>query len=282
MRRTNLIFSVHLFSSSLNSDFILLLISDKHRYFHFQLYITSRLRYTQDKIMKQTLKKPDQLACIPREIMLRSAMRRLENVDDEIRAGYNIIRKEHKTVTIFGSARTPEGHPDYEAARKAANRLAKEGYTIVTGGGRGIMEAANRGAIEAGGESIGFNIVLPHEQQLNPYTTKSLAFSHFSPRKIVMTLFADAYIYFPGGFGTLDELSEILTLIQTHKIQKAPVILMDNRGDDFWKPFDAFVRNVMLHEDKVISLGDEKLYTITNDTTRAVGIVKANQQYCNH
>lgn len=233
--------------------------------------------------MKMTKnKQPTDITCASREILLDAAMMRLNHIDDEVRPGYQIVKKQHKTVTIFGSARTPEDHPDYQAARTVAGRLAEEGYSIITGGGLGIMEAANRGAYEAGGSSIGFNITLPHEQRLNDYTTENYAFKHFSPRKIVMTLFADAYIYFPGGFGTLDELTEILTLIQTHKIYKAPVILMDNRGDDFWQPFDEFVRRVMLEEDKVISPGDEKLYTITDNIEEAVAIVKANRQYCQH
>lgn len=220
--------------------------------------------------------------CIPREIMLQSTVLRLGNVDDEIRQGYEIIRKQHKTVTVFGSARTPETAPDYIAAQTLGARLAQEGYSVVTGGGHGIMEAANRGAFEAGGNSIGFNIRLPHEQQLNPYTTESFQFHYFAPRKIVMTLFADAYIYFPGGFGTLDELSEILTLIQTHKTHKAPVILIDDADGNFWKPFDTFVRSSLLEKEHLISPGDESLYTITNSIEEAIDLVKANRSYCDH
>lgn len=220
--------------------------------------------------------------CIPREIMLQAAMMRLDGIDEEVRAGYEIVRKQHKTITIFGSARTPEGHPDYNIARETARALAKEGYAVITGGGHGIMEAANRGAFEAGGSSIGFNITLPHEQKLNPYITESFAFRHFSPRKIVMTLFADAYIFFPGGFGTFDELCEILTLTQTHKIYAAPIILMDSTDSAFWTPFDDMVKNLLLHEDHVISPGDEGIYTITNDITKAVALVKANKRYCQH
>lgn len=223
-----------------------------------------------------------EVKCIPREIMLQAAMMRLEGIDEEVRAGYEVVRKQHKTVTVFGSARTPEGHPDYEIARNTAHALAKEGYSVITGGGHGIMEAANRGAFEAGGSSIGFNITLPHEQLLNKYVTESFAFKHFSPRKIVMTLFADAYIFFPGGFGTFDELSEILTLTQTHKIYAAPIILMDSTDSNFWAPFDDMVRNLLLKEDHVISPGDEGIYTITNNIDKAVKLVKANKRYCQH
>ncbi len=206
-------------------------------------------------------------------------MIRLGSVDEELQAGYNVIRKYHKTVTVFGSARTPEGERYYEAARLAGQKLAEQGYAIITGGGHGIMEAANRGAYEADGDSIGFNITLPHEQTLNRYTTDSLSFSHFSPRKIAMTLYADAYVYFPGGFGTLDEMMEILTLIQTGKTGKAPVILY---GTEFWKPLDQFIRTQMLEKERLISAGDELLYHITDDVNEVVRLARANKTYCDH
>lgn len=231
---------------------------------------------------KQLMKpKPDehqQSACVPRDIVLQAAMLRLGNIDEEVQAGYNILRKYHKTVTIFGSARTLEDNPDYIRAQEMAKKLALNGYTVVTGGGHGIMRAANQGAFEAGGSSIGFNISLPHEQTLNQYTTESYAFAHFAPRKIVMTLYADAYIYFPGGFGTMDELTEILTLIQTGKTNKAPVILM---GHSFWDAFDQLARNdLLLH--KTIAEVDLSLYTITDDVDEALTIVKSNKTYCEY
>lgn len=206
-------------------------------------------------------------------------MFRLGSVDDELQAGYNVVRKYHKTVTVFGSARTPEGERYYEAARLMSHKLAENGYAIITGGGHGIMEAANRGAMDADGDSIGFNIALPHEQTLNEYTTESLSFSHFSPRKIAMTLYADAYVYFPGGFGTLDEMMEILTLIQTGKTSKAPVILY---GVEFWKPLDTFIKTSMLEKERLISAGDELLYHITDDINEVVKLVRANKTYCDH
>ena len=222
--------------------------------------------------------------CIPRDIMLQAAMIRLGDIDREIQSGYNILRRFHKTVTIFGSARTPEHDKYYEAAVAVSQKLASKGYAIVSGGGWGIMSAANeganiavqKGAREAGGESIAFNIKLPHEQTLNPYATESYEFQHFAPRKIVMTLYADAYIYFPGGFGTLDELSEIITLIQTGKTNRAPIILY---GHEFWDKFDDFVKNSMLKH-KMISTGDEKLYTITDNINKVVNLVLANKTYC--
>jgi uncharacterized protein (TIGR00730 family) len=224
--------------------------------------------------------------CIPRDIALQAAMIRLGNIDEEIQAGYNIIRKYHKTVTVFGSARTSVDDPYYQLAEEISTRLAGAGYAIVSGGGNGIMGAANqgahiaaqKGASKVGGESIGFNIKLPHEQTLNSYTTINYEFAHFAPRKIVMTMYADAYIYFPGGFGTLDELTEILTLIQTGKTLRSPIILV---GRDFWSDFDAFVKKQLLRRG-LISTGDEDLYTITDNPAKVVELVKSNTTYCDH
>lgn len=225
-------------------------------------------------------------SCAPRDILMQAAMIRLGEVDHEINEGYNILRKYHKTVTIFGSARTPKDDKYYQQAAMLAEKLAHLGYAIVSGGGFGIMSAANEGAHiavqegakKAGGESIAFNIKLPHEQQLNPYATEAYEFQHFAPRKIVMTLFANAYIYFPGGFGTLDELTEILTLIQTGKTIKAPVILV---GSDFWRHFDKFVTETMSSHG-TISPGDENLYKITDDLDEVIRLVESNQTYCDH
>lgn len=215
--------------------------------------------------------------CIPRDIVLQAAMLRLGNIDQEVQNGYNIVRKYPKTVTIFGSARTPSDSEDYANAREVASRLVHEKYAVITGGGHGIMGAANQGAFEAGGASIGFNITLPNEQTLNQYTTENYGFSHFAPRKIAMTLYADAYIYFPGGFGTLDELTEILTLIQTGKTNKAPIILF---GSQFWSAFDQLARNALLAHGS-IKEEDLSLYTITDSIDEVVRIVKNNTTYCN-
>ncbi|HRJ06290.1 MAG TPA: TIGR00730 family Rossman fold protein [Candidatus Saccharibacteria bacterium] len=221
----------------------------------------------------------NETVCVPRDIVLQAAMIRLGSVDEELEAGYNVIRKYHKTVTVFGSARVSEGSRYYEAARLVGEKLAEHNYAVITGGGHGIMEAANRGAFESKGDSIGFNIALPHEQTLNKYTTASLSFSHFSPRKIAMTLYADAYVYFPGGFGTMDEMMEILTLIQTGKTSKAPIILY---GSDFWHPLDQMIRQTLLEEERLISPGDELLYTITDDVNEVIKLVRANKTYCDH
>lgn len=234
-----------------------------------------------------TTKTDIETACIPREIALQAAMFRLGDVSKEIEAGYEILRKYHKTVTIFGSARTPVDNPYYQATKDTAERLAHKGYAVVSGGGHGIMSAANeganvavqKGAREAGGESIAFNIKLPHEQTLNEYATESYEFQHFAPRKIVMTLYAEAYLFFPGGFGTLDELMEILTLLQTSKATRVPVILY---GSDFWNDLDSFVKKHMLEEQKTISPGDENLYTITDNIDEMISIIESSNVYCRH
>lgn len=217
-------------------------------------------------------------ACILRAAAMKAAADRLSNVNDEIKSGYEVIKKYNKTVTIFGSARTQEDDPYYQQAQLLASKLAHRHYAIISGGGHGIMEAANRGAFEAKGNSIGFNITLPFEQTLNPYTTESYEFAHFAPRKIVMTLYANAYIYFPGGFGTLDELSEILTLIQTGKTTPAPIILF---GSEYWSRFDDFVQQSMKSM-QLISQDDDKLYTITDDIDQVIKIIETNDTYCSH
>lgn len=180
------------------------------------------------------------------------------------------------TVTIFGSARTKENYKYYKKARELSKKLAAEGFTPVTGGGGGIMEAGNRGAFESGGESVGFNIVLPNEQTLNAYTTRNLSIGHFFSRKVLLTFNAEAYVCFPGGFGTLDELFEILTLIQTKKMPMAPVILI---GESFWKPLDKFIKNQLLMNGMIDS-GDEHLYKVTDSLDYAVEKIKTYCKTC--
>lgn len=200
---------------------------------------------------------------------------RLSRIDREFKDGFDIVNQHSNTVTIFGSARFKEGNEHYEQARAVAAALAKEGYTIATGGGGGIMEGGNRGAFEAGGQSLGFNITLPHEQVLNPYTTDSMPFHYFFTRKVVLTFGAQAYVYFPGGYGTLDELFEVMTLMQTNKIPHVPIILV---GTKFWNGLDTFIREHLLAGDETISAGDEAIYTITDSVDEVVELMKTARQ----
>ncbi|MBQ69459.1 TIGR00730 family Rossman fold protein [Candidatus Saccharibacteria bacterium] len=197
-----------------------------------------------------------------RRKLIDAAEGRLGGVIEEFESAFELLGKHEKTVTIFGSARKPQDDEVTKSAYDVAQKLAEDGFTVVTGGGHGVMEAANRGAYDVGGQSIGLNILLPFEQTLNEYTTESFQFDHFFGRKVSMTLDASAFVFFPGGFGTFDELFEILALEQTHKIPKAPVILV---GSDFWKPLDELIRSLLLDRYQTISEDDLKLYTIVDD-----------------
>lgn len=198
---------------------------------------------------------------------------RITRIDKEFADGFDIVNADRKSVTFFGSARFDENNQYYQKARELGARLAHEGYTIVTGGGGGIMEGGNRGAYEAGGKSIGLNITLPHEQTLNPYTTKSMPFHYFFTRKVLLAYGAEAYVYFPGGFGTLDELFEIITLIQTGKAPKAPVILV---GKEFWSGLETFITNTLLTAEHTISPEDQAIYTITDSLDETVELINAH------
>jgi len=200
--------------------------------------------------------------------------KRVSLIDSEFNRGFDFIKSETKSITFFGSARFSEDNEYYQHARRVAYKLSKLGYTIISGGGPGIMEGANRGAFESEGRSIGFTIKLPREQVRNPYITDAVDFYYFFTRKVMMTFSAEAYIVYPGGFGTFDELFEILTLVQTRKIEKVPIILV---GSKFWNPLDTFVKNHMLEENKTVDKEDMSLYTITDDEDLVVDIVKKAQ-----
>ena len=172
-------------------------------------------------------------------------------------------------VSIFGSARVRESDPAYASARKTARLFAESGFSVITGGGPGVMEAANRGCQEGGGFSVGFNIELPHEQGANPYLDLSLTFQHFYARKTMFVKPAEGFVIFPGGFGTLDELFEALTLIQTGKILHFPVVLFDR---DYWAGLLEWIEERLLAEG-MISPEDEELLFATDDPAEAVSIV---------
>jgi len=163
----------------------------------------------------------------------------------EFLRGFESFEFEGPCITVFGSARFAEGHPYYQLARELGHALAKAGYVVLTGGGPGIMEAANRGAREAGGLSLGCNIRLPREQEPNPYLDRFIQFEHFFVRKVMLVKYSSAFVVMPGGFGTLDEAFEVITLIQTGKLERFPIISM---GGDFWKQMYGFARETMLKE----------------------------------
>jgi len=173
---------------------------------------------------------------------LKKIQDRSHVITDEFEAGLKAMATYPKSITMFGSARLPEDNVYYQKARNIASKICQEGYAVVTGGGPGIMEAGNRGTNETCGSAVGFNIELPFEQVINPYVTHGVNFHYFFTRKVSLSFSAEVYMYFPGGFGTMDELFEILTLIQTQKVDKSPVILV---GKDFWEPLDAFIKQTL-------------------------------------
>jgi uncharacterized protein (TIGR00730 family) len=192
-----------------------------------------------------------------------------ERIGQEFLEGFLAVdRIDRPAITVFGSARITEQNPVYAAARKVGRLLADAGFAVVTGGGPGVMEAANRGAREAGGLSVGFNIELPHEQYANPYLDISLTFKHFYARKTMFVKAAEGFVIFPGGFGTLDELFESLTLIQTGKVLHFPVVLFDS---EYWLPLLDWIRDRLL-ADGLISPEDLDLLELTDDPEHAVDI----------
>lgn len=210
-----------------------------------------------------------------RQKLIESKEGKLGRVVDEFEHAFDILSKYPHTVTVFGSARVAQGHPVSKQAFAVGWALAKHNYAVVTGGGGGVMQAANHGAIKAGGTSIGFNIHLPTEQKLNKYTNEHYQFEHFFSRKVAMTLDASGYIYCGGGFGTLDELFEIVTLVQTGTIPAAPIILM---GVDFWTPLDKFIKKVLIEEFDTVEAEDRNLYFITDDINEVIEKISAHTQ----
>lgn len=185
--------------------------------------------------------------------------------------GFQFLSTLHKVVTVLGSARTPVDNKWYQEAVKLGRLLSESGFTVVTGGGPGIMEAANRGAYEAGGESVGINIQLPMEQRINPFVKKSHAFYYFFTRKVIMDASARAYAFFPGGFGTVDELMEILTLVQTGKSERVPIVLV---GKEFWTGYLAWLKEIVYGKYDSISVEDLKLFTLVDSAEEAFAIIE--------
>ncbi len=195
---------------------------------------------------------------------------RLLRIQDELRNGFNALGRIGKAVSIFGSARTPADDPRYVQARELARRLGEEGFAIITGGGPGIMEAANRGARDAGVPSVGLGIELPHEQGMNEWVDLPLNFHYFFTRKVMFVRYASGFVVFPGGFGTMDEMFEAATLRQTEKIRYFPIVLV---GSEYWSGLADFMRNQML-ADGYISPADIEALAVCDDLDRVIEIVE--------
>lgn len=196
---------------------------------------------------------------------------RMRITDDEFMRGYNLIKKYPRSVSILGSARFKPDNPYYKQAESLARRIVKElNYAVVTGAGPGIMEAANKGAYEAGGKSLGFAIKLPKEQIVNKYLTEYVEFEYFFSRKTLLFFSAETYVYYPGGYGTMDELFEILTLTQTGEIPRVPIILV---GREFWQPILDLVGNELLEEETIDPV-DTSIYKIVDSEDEIIEIIR--------
>jgi uncharacterized protein (TIGR00730 family) len=224
--------------------------------------VSGRVTRTEDEALLQRPARPEFLDSDPwRSLRILS----------EFVEGFDALAEVGPAVTVFGSARVDEANRYYAQARELGRMLAEAGYAVITGGGPGIMEAANRGCREGGGLSIGCNIELPMEQGLNPYVDMGVEFRYFFVRKVMFVKYADAFVIFPGGYGTLDELFEALTLIQTDKVQDFPVILV---GTDYWTGLIDWIRGSLLKE-AAIKPEDVDLLRVTDDPGEAVRIIRA-------
>jgi uncharacterized protein (TIGR00730 family) len=201
-----------------------------------------------------------------------SELARTLRITTEFIRGFRALHFVGPCVTVFGSARFRDDHPYYDLARQVGARIAKLGLTTMTGGGPGIMEAANRGAKEAGGASLGCNIKLPKEQAPNPYVDRFVEFRYFFVRKVMLVKYSHAFVCMPGGFGTLDELWEIATLVQTRKVKHFPIILM---GVEYWEPLVRFIRERLLPA-RTIDPEDVDLFTVTDSPDEAASQIQAS------
>lgn len=193
----------------------------------------------------------------------------------EFISGFEFLSALRKEVTFFGSARFTEDNKWYKEAQKLGRMLAEHGFTMITGGGPGIMEAGNRGAYEGGGESVGLDIELPMEQRRNAYVKRGVGFHYFFTRKVMMSASAQAYLFFPGGFGTLDEFFEIVTLLQTEKMESVPVVCV---GKDYWGPLTDWMRTTLVSQLRTISPEDMELFTIVDTAEEAFALIKDSKE----
>lgn len=199
---------------------------------------------------------------------------RVLRIQSEFVEGFGLLAELPRAVSVFGSARTPPGHPEYAAGYAIGAALARAGYASITGGGPGVMEAVNRGAQESGGVSVGLGIELPFEQGLNAWVDIGLNFRYFFARKTMFVKYAQAFVILPGGFGTLDELFEALTLVQTRKVTRFPVILF---GTAYWSGLLSWIRDVALPAGKVSAV-DFELITLTDDVDQVMAVIEASDR----
>ncbi len=207
----------------------------------------------------------------PQVVSTLSEEERLARIEAELRRGFEVLSRVPPAVCVFGSARTPRDHPEYEQARATAKALGDAGFAVITGGGPGTMEAANRGAREAGVLSVGLNIELPHEQAANPYVDLPLQFHYFFVRKLMFVRYSCAFVAFPGGYGTLDETFELLTLIQTGKARGFPVVLA---GGDYWDGLLGWMDERLLGESR-LSPEDMALFSRADEPAEIVAIASS-------
>lgn len=200
---------------------------------------------------------------------------RIFRIMSEFIEGFEFLYPLRKEITFFGSARFPAGSRWYEEARKLGRILAENGFTVITGGGPGIMEAGNRGAYEGGGESVGLDIQLPQEQRRNAYVKRGIGFHYFFTRKVMLSASAQAYVFFPGGFGTMDEFFEMVTLIQTKKMESVPIVCV---GKPFWNPLHEWIRTNLVEDLEAINPEDVDLYTIVDTAEEAFEILKESKE----
>lgn len=191
---------------------------------------------------------------------------RIMKIQSEFVQGFDFINRYRNTVSIFGTARCDDKSPLYQKAYRLAYQLSKAGYTIVTGGGPGVMEAANHGAYDAGGKSLGINIQLPQEQRVNPFVKESESFHYFFTRKVILSFAAEAYAFFPGGFGTLDEFFEMITLVQTGKKRPLPIVLVHKK---YWQPLLSWIKSDVYKEYHAIAEKDLSIYRLVDGASEA-------------